>query len=203
MRNLQNKKLFVPKIRINRVSVVIWTFLFFGIIAGSFYYSLDMKDSLVLQGKNIWEIFSVSLIEKPGLFKFIFLKSISFIILVFLGTSVVGYPFVVMIPFAVAFEKGAVLTFFISKYGLQGFLICLLCLIPQYIIYCWIIFSASKLSFNYSFSLHNYFSQAKRLKTDTFSIKDLIIKYLLLYSIYFICIVWEYFISPVIFKIFL
>lgn len=199
MRSFENKRFSISKNNIDKISLLIVTILLLGIVFGSFYYSFYVKNTEFLWGKNALE----ALLFKSGFLKNFLLRSFCFIIIAFLSTSIVGYPFILITLFFFSFEKGMIITFFISHYGLQGLLIDLLCFIPQYLTCYIIIFLLSKLAFNYSFSLHNLFSQGKRTKTYDFKIKDLVIRVVILYGIYFISIVWEYFISPIIFKLFI
>lgn len=199
MRSLENERISVSKRCFDNVSLLIVAILLLGIVIGSFYYSLYMKNSEFFLGKNAFE----TLIFKSSFLKNFLLRSFCFVIIAFLSTSIIGYPFILITLFSFSFEKGMIITFFISHYGLQGLLIDLLCFIPQYLVCFIIIFLLSKLAFNYSFSLHNLFSQGKRVKTYNFKIKDFFIRVFILYGIYFTCIVWEHYISPIIFKIFL
>ncbi len=203
MRKFQNRKIYFPNIRIDKTSLILWISLLGGFILGCFFYSFYLENYFETKNIKLWDVFLIPVLNKGNVIRFFILRILPFLFFFILGTSSLGYPFVILGVAFLSFEKGIILTGLFSGYGFQGFLLCFLCLIPLYAVYLLLFLRISKVSFKFSVFFNNFFSKGKRLRTDEITLDDYKIRFLVFMGIYFIFLCFEYFVTPVLLGLFL
>lgn len=130
---------------------------------------------------------------------FIFLlkaEIIYFILVFFIGTSIIGKPLVIIVPVLKCLFIGYISSYMYSEFKLKGILLCLIILYPFYAI------SSSTLIFacNESIYMSNYVSKVitKRNTADEISIKLYLIRFLILFVIDVLCVLISSFTSKMI-----
>ena len=193
MRKFQNR---FTNIRIEKTSLLLWISLLVGFVLGCFFYGFFLENHFITGNKKLWDVFLIPVLNKGNAIKFFVLRILPLLFFFILGTSSLGYPFIILGVSFLSFEKGIILTGLFSGYGFQGFLLGLFCLIPMYSVYFLLFLRISRVSFRFSVFLNALFANGKRMRIEEITLQDYKIRFLLFMGIYLIFLCFEYFVAP-------
>lgn len=172
----------------NRISLLLVSSLFFGVIAGSLVipFSDDVHSILIGYAQSITSSAPAANI----LFNDFIISFLFFSALFLLGMSVYGYIFVPVFPFIKGFSYGFSASFFYAVFGARGILVCALGLLPQAFIFSAALLMGSYLAFIKSRSFR---SRESARSSHNGSIKRYCLTFLALFFISFMTVLLDIF----------
>ncbi|MEG0771533.1 MAG: stage II sporulation protein M [Clostridia bacterium] len=121
---------------------------------------------------------------------------IIFTIILVLGMSAIGIPFILCLCGYLSFGSGFAIGCLYQFYSYKGLLISSLAIAPTIIISFTLVFLFSSVAIDYSFKLFSFYSKGKLSKNELPKFNSLINKAIIFYTINIISILYETFISP-------
>lgn len=145
----------------------------------------------IISGQN-----SVSLPE------FMLGKSVFFLIVFIFGLCIAGHIIIPFVPFVYGFNIGLIYTYTIYKYT-KGFLFTFTVFTPQILIYAAAIVFLSNYAVNFSAKIYTKVFMKNNVLINKSVIKIYLMQSAVLFIIYNLAVIWEYYVTPVIIKTFI